>query len=255
MSQSASQPLPGPCLLLAPMRVELDPVVRRLGLALAPDGKLFRGQFEGREYLAAVTGMGPARVIAALTSLRAQHQCRRVILLGLAGGLDPALEVGAVPHVDWVIDGQGLAVRLTGDVPYLGRDEERGTKDSTLLTVNDPIDSPIRKHHLHRQHRALAVDMESFAVARYAAEKGVPLEIIRAISDIAREALPTAATKWVRPDGTTDSLAAAVWLFQHPWRLPVLLRLQRGAAAAGRSLADEVARQCGREQDRVSIKP
>jgi adenosylhomocysteine nucleosidase len=238
---------------MAPMRVELDPVVRRLGLA--PDGHLFRGQFEGREWVAAASGMGANRVIAALTGLLEQHQCKRVILLGFAGGLDPALAVGAVPHLDWVIDGQGLAVRLTGDVPRMARDDDRQAGESTLLSVHEPIDSPIRKRQLHRQLRAAAVDMESFAVARYAAEHGVPLQVIRAISDTAREVLPTAAMTWVRPDGTTNSLAAAVWLFQHPWRLRALLQLQRGAAAAGQGLADAVATAMRPRQDRASIKP
>src|ERR1700729_1916592 len=81
--------------MLAPMQPELPPAVRRLGLE--GNGSLYRGATTGGvEVIAMLTNIGMANGASAARRLL-EHDVDHVMVVGIAGGLDPSvLSIGEV---------------------------------------------------------------------------------------------------------------------------------------------------------------
>jgi adenosylhomocysteine nucleosidase len=119
---------------------------------------------------------------------------------GVAGALDPALACGAAVLPDEVLREHGepggaalqrfetcrgwrerLLAALQGQAQVMS---------GTLLSSAAPVTTLAHKASLFRQTLAVAVDMESAAVAAVAAEHGLPFIALRVILDTARDSLP-----------------------------------------------------------------
>jgi hopanoid-associated phosphorylase len=151
-----------------------------------------------------------------------------LISFGFAGGLDPALRAG-----DLVIP---ATVRSNGR-DYPTTPTRWGAPHGTLLAGEDPAATIAEKRRLFATTGAIAIDLESGAVARVATEYGLPFAVLRAISDPATCPIPPAALTALNPDGTIALLAVLASLARHPGQLPALLTLARHTAAARHTLA------------------
>lgn len=174
-----------------------------------------------------VCGIGAPRAVAALEQVAASGRPRLIIHAGFAGALSPALAVGDVVRP--------TRVRLESgeEVPVEGGDL------GSLLTI-DRVATVDDKRRLRAATGCDAVDMESFAVARRAAELGVPLRLVRVISDAAGFALPPESVGWVNPDGSPRIAAVLKWAGVSPARLKLLATLKRNADLAADRLAQAV---------------
>ena len=231
----------GPVILvLAPMRSELRPVVRALGARRdrsLPGPAAYRGTRGGREVAAAPIGVGPAAARRATASLLDGLAGRsggveRVVVSGIAGGLDPAARVGTLIVPEVVVDletGRELRPSPIGGHRAAG----------TIATSPEVILDPGRLRALLDRGIG-AVDMETAAVGEVCEERGVPWSAFRAVSDRPDEGLIDGAVfALLKADGTTDAWGAARFVVSHPGRLPRLARLARdsgrGANLAARA--------------------
>jgi hypothetical protein len=89
---------------------------------------------------------------------------------------------------------------------------------------------------LHASSGAIAVDMESHVAARFCAKHGLPLAVLRAVSDGADHALPPAAQRGMRADGSMDIGAVMRALAADPRQLPALIRTGLEAEKGFRAL-------------------
>ncbi|HST76819.1 MAG TPA: hypothetical protein VLJ20_15690 [Acetobacteraceae bacterium] len=151
-----------------------------------------------------------------------------LVSFGLAGGLDPALRPGDVVVPSHVLLAGSL---LPTDPTLLGRAD-----GSTLLCGETAVASAAEKRHWFEMTGAVAVDLESGAVARVALEHGLPFAALRAICDPAERDLPPAALVALDARGAIGLLRVLRSLVAHPGQLPALLALTRDAAHARRSL-------------------
>jgi futalosine hydrolase len=167
------------------------------------------GGFDEGSCITRIAGFGPVAAAASATEAVCALRPARVILLGIAGTYDPerfsvasALEFEAV-----AIDGIGAAdpprtagprelsfpqwPGSAGTAPIFDRVElasrrAGGESQRLLLSVGSCSDS--RAAVVARRERfpdAVAEDMEGFGVALACALRGVPLRVVRGISNVA----------------------------------------------------------------------
>jgi len=190
-----------------------------------------------------VTQSGPGGERAAAAATRAIAAGARVLVSwGLAGGLDASLAPGVVviPRRIVAHDGGAFDADPVLHARLIGLANELVIEAGDLLTVRTPLESPETKRAARDRHRAVAVDMESAAIARVAAEARVPFVALRVVFDAASDALPAGAEKWLDESGRRR-LAPALRAVASPAQWGGLMTLIRRYRVASRAL-DELAR-------------
>jgi adenosylhomocysteine nucleosidase len=149
--------------------------------------------------LLAVSGIGWTAAAAAARRL-ALAGAGGLVSFGLAGGLDPTLICGAVLLPEEVVAGDGM--EPGGAVLPVSREWRQRLRaalpDSCivcggrLLTSRRPIAQPRAKTNAWRHAGAVAVDMESAAIAQVAEQARLPFIVLRVIVDTAADELPAA---------------------------------------------------------------
>lgn len=147
---------------------------------------------------------------------RAEDTARRLVDRGVtalsswgcAGGLDPTLGPGTVVIPPSVVVSESISYDC--DSNWCGRLVERLESKmqpviGPMLHVEKVIASPQHKRDLHERFGALAVDMESGAVARVASEHGLPFIAVRVVLDGSNARLPRIAL--TAPDGSSGGSA------------------------------------------------
>jgi adenosylhomocysteine nucleosidase len=153
---------------------------------------------------------------------------------GLAGGLSPDLAPGdlLLPPTVILPDGGRIATgaawreRLAVTLERAGlraRSAPVAGSDRILATAE-------AKRALHARSDALAVDMESHAVAAVAARTGLPLLIVRAVADRTDQPIPSAAQAAIGPKGEVRHLAVLGGLVGRPWEVGAVLALGRSSS-------------------------
>jgi hopanoid-associated phosphorylase len=168
-----------------------------------------------------------------------------IISFGMAGALDPALRIG-----DWVI-GSGVMGSFDAacDPAWANALAQRlpQARRGAVHAESRLIGYPAEKAELFAGH-AIAADMESQVAARVAAGLGLPLAVLRCISDEADAALPPAIAVAMKPGGGLALGAVLGSIARNPGQLPGLFRtvagfnraysaLRTGAQQAGTRLA------------------
>jgi adenosylhomocysteine nucleosidase len=155
-----------------------------------------------------------------------------LVSFGIAGGLDPSLGPGVVVIADRVIAPDGASYPCHD--PWVARlMQADGSFDSGAVMGSDvAVMTAARKAALYRSHGALAVDMESHAVARAAKAAGVPFIAVRAVGDPAGRSVPRSALAGLSPDGRTHALPVLRALIKNPRDIPAIYRLARDTNTA-----------------------
>ena len=223
----------------------------RLGIVIALDAEartLARrdGHFLRHDsYQVMVAGPGPTRAEAAARALLAAG-CDALLSFGLAGGLAPHLPAGALVLAERVLSAQGetlecapalrerIATRLASIQPV----------GATLYGADHAVVGQADKRALYEQHGAVAVDMESAAIARVAAAQMCPCAVLRCVVDPCDFTLPRAALVGMAEDGGNKPFATALAVLRHPGELAALVRLALWYGGALRTLRGAGALLC-----------
>ncbi len=160
-----------------------------------------------------------------------------LVSFGLAGGLDPSLRPGEliVPTAVLCEDGATFAADPALMTWLGGATPHRVLADELIATDAET------KRRLWQETGAVALDLESGAVARVATEHALPFAVLRVICDPAERDLPPAALAALDARGAIALARVAGSITARPGQLPALLRLAADAAAARRALAGRVA--------------
>jgi adenosylhomocysteine nucleosidase len=179
------------------------------------------------------TAEGAAREAASAIS----DGARALVSFGLAGGLDPALQPGAILRPARIFWRDQVFTSDPALMAALG-----GQTCESVLAADAALMSARDKLAAHERSGAAAVDMESGAVAEQAARHGVTFAVLRAVCDGAGEDLPPAALLALDASGKIRILRVAHSVVRHPAQVPALLALASHAGAARAALAQEIAR-------------
>jgi adenosylhomocysteine nucleosidase len=159
-----------------------------------------------------------------------------IVSFGLAGGLDPALPAGTLIVANEVI-ANGRIWPTDGSLSA----QMGGATGHRCLGLDRIVVSPTEKQRLGRETAAVAVDMESGAIAETANALGVPFAVLRAICDAADSMLPPAALVALNSEGRIAPTALAWSIVTHPGQIGALLALARDAATARQALRSRIA--------------
>ena len=200
---------------------ELAAVRARLDIDPTPEvhgpTTLWTGRCGAAPVVLAQSGIGKVNAAAAATILLSVHNTTTLIFSGVAGGLDPDLPVGSVLLADrlaihdyGIVTAGQFTPTASGLIPVgapplteLAAASEEITRafDELAAVVRPQLSTPVRRggvltgdyflncverrDELRARYGADAIDMESGAVHQIAEAWGVPLYVIRTLSDLA----------------------------------------------------------------------
>ncbi len=199
-----------------------------------------------RAYWLIQTGVGPAAASAVAEKMLKAQPMSLVISTGFACALVPAqvgdlivgTAVSSVPS-----DGTGAmrpdsilcdeAVR--SDLLAVAQDAGMVVRVGTIVSGPTVVWQAEGKRRLRRLTDATGLDMESAALASVARERGVPMAIVRTVSDLVDEDLPLDFNLFLRPTGWIKGL----WtLIRHPTGFVGLNRLRTQSRVAADQLTE-----------------
>jgi adenosylhomocysteine nucleosidase len=144
------------------------------------------------------------------------------------------MKIGHIAVADSIVDDHGQEQKLAGLFPA---DRERGLFVGRLLTADEMVRTVAEKEALAQKHEAIAVDMESLAVAQIALEQKIRFMAVRAISDDMSADLPPEILSIIGSTGALRVGAALGSLVKRPGSFKDMMHLRENAHAAAKSLA------------------
>jgi adenosylhomocysteine nucleosidase len=196
------------------------------------------GGLRGRRVALILAGAGCENARRATEILIDGHRPRRVVSAGFAGGLCGRLNRNDILIADRLLMSSGgdLPVELA---PGLATAlSQSGVHRGTLLTSDRVIRVPSERSALFDRTGAMAVDMETFAVAEVCAARQVPFSSVRVINDTAAETLPRDVEHLLVQKSNAARLGAALGaVCRRPASAKDMYQLRENALVASGRLA------------------
>jgi len=187
------------------------------------------------------TGIGREAVVRELANAAAAaDRGSLMILAGACGGLAATEDV---PNIARVIDEHGGEWVPRFAVPA----------GVTLAAVDRIVATPADKRSLEARTGAAIVDMETHAFAAECERRGFSWTVVRGVSDTPQETLPAEVLGWVKPDGGTRAVRAAIDLAIHPSHIPHIIGVVRRANRVLPKVGARVA-EIAKEWESVSLQ-
>ena len=193
----------------------------------------YEGGLEGRTVVLMESGPGRENASKATAALIQGHKPAWVISAGFAGGLKPELKRNDIVVADHVALCDGGQLTIDMQMPaqphlHVGR----------LLTVDEIVEAPAEKHRLGDNHGAVAVDMETYAVAEVCAERKTRFLSVRVISDGVEDKLPPEIENLLHQKSIGGKIGAVAGsIFRRPGSVKDMWQLKERAIVASDSLA------------------
>jgi adenosylhomocysteine nucleosidase len=246
---------------------EIAPFKRRLhhSAPLALDGLHgFRAEVGGKEF--AVVGHGIGYKRATETARRAFDlipNAELVIGTGVVGALSGGLKPGdlvlsdrsVMVHADGRVGQQVTNVSSAPHLHAIGRSlaiAGIAYSTGTILTSHRVLATGAEKRRAKESTGAIAVDMETAAIASEATARALPFVAIRAVLDEVDDEIFGA--EMADEDGNVKPLAATSFLLRNPATMLKLPRMIRNLSRATASIADALIAITHEGQDPAATK-
>ncbi len=184
-------------------------------------------EFIAENIIVTLSGTGPENALNAALRLL-EKGCTRLISWGCAAGLAECLSAGdlCLPKQLITEHRQPVSVHSEWQQKTASLLAELQPVFSGPLLASSSIVSSSRKKKLIRQSSgAIAVDMESTAIATVAEQKKIPCLVIRVIADTVDMDLPTVITKSMDETGQINNKKLALNIISNPLQIPNLIKL------------------------------
>jgi len=188
--------------------------------------------------LVAYSGAGPTNATAAAELLVAKG-ATRLISWGCAAALGASLKPGDLILADKLIDAENNELAINADwhsyVQSILANFVVVTGGCLVESVSI-VSTSTDKKQLHSLTGAVALDMESIAIAKVAKQYTLPFLAIRVIVDPVEMNLPLAINRSLNDGGEIVLKKLLAFLFLHPAELPDLIKLGLNFNAAKKTL-------------------
>ncbi len=198
-----------------------------------------RGDWQGRRVAIALSGAGRSAAAKATEAVLLGHRPAWVFSAGFCGGLSDKLRRHDILVADRLADAEGneIAVDLAR-IQSAGLLSGQGVHVGRLLTLDAVVRRPREKQALGRDHDALGVDLESFAVAEVCRRRGPAFLAIRVVSDAVDDELPREVERLARQKSRARQLGAALGaILDRPGALKQMFQLKENALQSSDRLA------------------
>ncbi len=193
-----------------------------------------------------ITGVGPTRATDAIAKAIQEQRPNAVVMSGFAGALSDDLHVGDIvmatdvyfnspPSQGGVGEGFIAATAIVSNLDI--HVEQKQSLHGRILSVDCIIGSPAEKRSLALRHQAIAVDMESAAVAQMCDDNNIPWVAVRVISDRVDTALSPELIELLN-GGSVSVLQTMRAVLRQPSLLLEFRRLARDTRLAAQRLAE-----------------
>lgn len=191
----------------------------------------YQGVYQGVPVIVGATGMGAAATEGGLEMLFRLVQVAGAIGVGSVGGLVPTLGPGALVLASEICraENESCVWRPEGEMVAACRQAlaaaEHPWREGRVVTVARALTSPSEKEEMHERSGAIAVDMESEALAEVCHRHGVPFVVLRAVLDPVTMAVPDPAAFVDRGDRVAKRkvFSYIAGSPQEVWRFPELV--------------------------------
>ncbi len=219
--------------LMGAMQEELSAVLARMQDArceIVAGRQFWQGQFHGHAVVAVLSGIGKVAAAITATVLIEKYQVQRILFTGVAGGLARHVKVGDVvvgaELLQHDMDASPLFPQY--EVPLVGRARFHADKAMTACLIESAkqalpqaqvhsgliisgdqfVSSASESQRLQANlSDALAVEMEGAALAQVCHAYGIPMAVVRTLSDRADDDAHTDFTKFVQDVASPYSAA------------------------------------------------
>ncbi len=170
------------------LRRAMNPADRRLN-------RLVCGHIGSKSVILLRSGVGPAKAWERLAELREMRpEC--IFSIGCSGGLVQNLHIGDLVISNQMVDDSDRSRRLYSAPEFVQAAVDCCGNLNVPFHVGKTVTTakvaatPDEKGRLAELHGAISVDMESARVAAWAAEEGIPMLALRAVSDELAHGIP-----------------------------------------------------------------
>ncbi len=147
--------------------------------------KYYEGVLDSKKVGLIISGIGRRRTRQALKWIRRIREPERVVSIGTAGALDPAIPLREIWIASWVASLSNF--QTEGKHQLVVPDGIKPIYSGGLMTAASPVLREFVRNQIRQNTGASAVDMEGVAVARWAKKHDFPVTIVKVITDLADE--------------------------------------------------------------------
>lgn len=196
---------------------------------------VFRGgRYDEIRIVVVQSGMGFAKARRATQALIDAHTPSWILSAGFSGSLSPEMKVGQIVMADSIADLHGHELTVDLKMPA---DPENGLYVGRIVTSDELVRTVQEKENLAGRLGAIAVDMESLAVAQVCQETKTRFLAVRAISDDMSADLPPEILSVFGSTGTMRLGAAVGSVWKRPGSIKDMWKLREQARQAAERLA------------------
>jgi uridine phosphorylase len=230
--------------VLAPMPLEMHAIVTAFGLSPTTEAhdSPWTGRLGHSDVTAIHIGMGPPLTREATsqlfdTALADNVPVDHVMVAGICGGLDPAIEVGTLINPAFITDhtsGTSYRHAPPGDFPLVGK-----------LMTTEQVTLDVNFSQRLFGDGFVAVDMESSAVAEVCEARGCAWSVYRCIGDRYFDSLlDQRIVEATNPDGSGNADEIKRLIVAEPDLAAKLERLSRDTTRAAHRAAEAAVQGC-----------
>ncbi|QDT63925.1 5'-methylthioadenosine/S-adenosylhomocysteine nucleosidase [Calycomorphotria hydatis] len=223
--------------VVAALNIEMESLIERLQSrerTISPRLEVNKGLIDSHRVVIGVGGVGEEKARQTAQALIDAHSLDWVLSCGFSGALIDDLKIGDIVVGTSVTNtvGKSLSVPITMESDPASRLHVGG-----LFTSDSIVREVAAKRDLANRYKAIAVDMESYAVAEICRQQGIRFMAVRAISDDLSADLPQGMEAILSRSGARQWGAAVGEIWKRPALAGDLWSLRENAMKAARSLS------------------
>lgn len=224
--------------IVCALPMELAEFVKRCDRVRSYSGRNFTfrgGHYRDIRVVVVEAGTGQNRARRATQALIDAHHPRWILSCGYAGGLNADAKIGDIVVGNRLVRPDGSEIHVDFRMPS---DHQRRQFVGGVVTVDSIVRTVDEKRSIGEQFQALAVDMETYAVAELCRELRQKFFAVRVLSDDAQRNLPPEVLSLLGATGAVRFGAILGALWKRPGSYQDMLQLRDQAQIASTRLAD-----------------